>query len=96
VAQDFTGKIFKTLGLWVTSTSSYFSGEFCKVLDLQGLLTEVPFSWLQNLDFAGLTRKILQNIDLASPGRLAATLLEDSCPSVAAVCVFFGPQISKS
>jgi hypothetical protein len=74
VAQDFTGKIFKTLSLWVPATSGYFSAESCKILDLQELLTGVPLSWLQNLDFAGLARKILQNIDLAQPG---ATLILD-------------------
>jgi hypothetical protein len=65
VAQDFTGKIFKTLGLRVTATSRYFSGGTCKILDLQELLTRAQFSGLQNLDFAGLARKILRNIDLA-------------------------------
>jgi hypothetical protein len=59
------GKIFKTLGLGVTVTSGYFSGESRKILDLQELRTGVPFCCLQNLDFAGLTRKILQNIGLA-------------------------------
>jgi hypothetical protein len=85
VAQYFTGKIFEPLGLRVTGTSRYFSGEPCKILNLQELLTRTPFSGLQNIDFAGLARKILQNIDLAY---LGTTLTEDSCPPVAMSCVF--------
>jgi hypothetical protein len=65
VGQYFTGKIFETLGLRVTGMSRYFSVEPCKILDLQELLTRAQFSGLQNIDFAGLARKILQNRDLA-------------------------------
>ena len=53
VVQYFTGKIFETLGLRVTAASRYFSGEPCKILDLQELLTRAQFSGLQNIDFAG-------------------------------------------
>jgi hypothetical protein len=69
VAQDFTGKIFKTLGLAAPAKSRYFSRESSKILDLQELLTRAQFSWPQNLDFAGLTRKILQNKDLVQFAR---------------------------
>jgi hypothetical protein len=65
VAQDFTGKIFKTLGLAAPDKSRYFSRESSKILDLQELLTRAQFSWPQKLDFAGLARKILRNKDLA-------------------------------
>ena len=64
-AQCFTGKIFKTLALGLTVRLAIFSGETCKILDLQELLTRARFSGLQNLDSTGLARKILQNIDLA-------------------------------
>jgi hypothetical protein len=60
VGQYFTGKIFETLGLGVTVASRYFSGESCKILDLQELLTRARLSGLQNIDLAGLVRKILQ------------------------------------
>jgi hypothetical protein len=63
-AQYFAGKILQTLGLRVTATSRYFPGEPCKILDLKELWTIAQFAWLQNIDFAGLARKILRNMDL--------------------------------
>ena len=77
-----------------SAASRFFQTNLRKILDLLQLFANAVFFGPENLDFAGLTRKILQKIDLAQ--RLTFDLdLGPEPAAVRSVSLFLRSQLSK-